>query len=347
MRLSYSSFVIRLFGAVFMSEWHRSYYSFARFAFLDALRLCGVTGGDSVLMPSYICRDVLAPVRALGAKVEFYDVDRQLRPLLEHAGQPIDMSSVRAIMAVNYFGFPQQLGDLVRLGQMVGAPIIEDNAHGYLSRDAHDVLLGRRTGIGFTSFRKTIRVVNGAYLDADARIFPSALQLTALPESRSAVPLGFRIRRRVSILEHSLGVSLMNPARRIARTGRTMIGKPAIPITAESETRMPTDASVHRSAIDALGLVDVDREWSRRRETYSSVAARLSDAGFDLVFEELGKNTVPWGIPFFSAPSQIHLARRALRGLGLEIFRWPDLPLAVRDECPPYYSQIFLVGMML
>ena len=330
-----------------MSDWHRSYYSFARFALLDALRLCGVERGDSVLMPSYICRDVLAPVHALGASAEFYDVDRQLRPLLQRASRPINTSSVRAILAVNYFGFPQQLDDLVRLGRTLGAPVIEDNAHGHLSRDPHDVLLGRRTGIGFTSFRKTLRVVNGAFLDADATILPAVLRMNALPNSRSPLTLGFRMRHGVSNLEHSLGVPLMNPARRIARTSRRMIGKPAIPIMAASETEMPSDARIHQSAIEALDLLNVDRERMRRRETYLSVAARLTDAGFGLIFEALDQNTVPWGTPFFSAPNQIHHARRALRGLGLEIFQWPELPLTLRDRCPAHYSDVFIVGMML
>lgn len=348
MPLSYCSFATRFFGAVLMSEWHRSYYSFARFAFLDALRLCGVERGDSVLMPSYICRDVLAPVHVLGAKVEFYDVDRQLRPLLQRAGRPINTSSVRAIMAVDYFGFPQQLDDLIRLGQTLGAPVIEDNAHGYLSRDASGVLLGRRTGIGFTSFRKTIRVVNGALLDVDTSLFPHFSKIVDTPEPDVAPPpLSFHARRAVGALERATRLPLLNGSRTAVRLARRMVGRPVIPVSLESETVMPINPAVSAQSLATLHALDDARESERRRNLYTVTAQRLRNAEYSLVFDELTTGIVPWCVPFYARETEITSARRALRGLGLEIFRWPDLPDETRNDCPDFYRDVHVVGMMI
>ena len=42
-----------------MTDFRRLHYSYARFALLEALRIANVNEGDSVLMPGFICRDVL------------------------------------------------------------------------------------------------------------------------------------------------------------------------------------------------------------------------------------------------------------------------------------------------
>jgi len=47
------------------------YFSLGRFAIREALSLIGVGAGDSVMLPSYICRDVLASVHERGAKPIF------------------------------------------------------------------------------------------------------------------------------------------------------------------------------------------------------------------------------------------------------------------------------------
>ena len=57
------------------------YFSLGRFAMRDALRYAEVKPGDIVLLPSFICRDLLSAVAELGAKTHFYNVDQALRPI--------------------------------------------------------------------------------------------------------------------------------------------------------------------------------------------------------------------------------------------------------------------------
>lgn len=330
-----------------VSDWNRSYYSFARFAFLDALRICGVKQGDSVLMPSYICRDVLAPVHALGANVEFYDVDRQLRPLLFGGGRTVNTSSVRAIMAVDYFGFPQHLDELLQLGNTLGVPVIEDNAHGYLSIDSNGTPLGQRTGIGFTSFRKTLRVVNGALLDVDASVFPAFADTIDSPQpEHSALPLTFRIRRVTGALERATHLPLLNASRAAVRAVRRAFGRPEIPVSLESETVMPEHRAIHANSLATLRALNDQSEARRRRDLFEVVADRLRNANYSLIFDALTPGVVPWSVPFFAHTADLTKVRRALRGLGLEIFQWPDLPDVVRRDCPNFYLDVHVVSMM-
>lgn len=331
-----------------MSDWNRSYYSFARFAFLDALRICGVKQGDSVLMPSYICRDVLAPVHALGARVEFYDVDRRLRPLLHVGGRSFNTSSVRAILAVDYFGFPQHLDELLHLGKALGVSVIEDNAHGYLSHDSHGTMLGQRTGIGFTSFRKTLRVINGALLDVDASLFPAFAETIDSPQpEHSALPLMFRVRRVAGALERATHLPLLNVSRAAVRAVRRSVGRPEIPVSLESETVMPEHRAIHTNSLSTLRVLNDQSEAQRRRDLFNIVADRLRNTNYSLIFDKLTPGIVPWSVPFYARTADLAKARRALRGLGLEIFQWPDLPDAVRRDCPTFYSDVHVVSMMI
>ena len=101
------------------------YYAFARQALVEALRLMGVGASDQVLVPSLICKDVLASVHTLGATPVFYEVDRNLNPMgLDQ------ISSCKAIIVVNYFGFAQDLTSFNEYCRRTGAVLVEDNAHG-------------------------------------------------------------------------------------------------------------------------------------------------------------------------------------------------------------------------
>ncbi|MFM8003312.1 MAG: hypothetical protein ACKPAJ_13020, partial [Actinomycetota bacterium] len=80
------------------------FFSLGRFAMREALCHCGVGPDDRVMLPSFICRDVLASIAELNARVVYYEVDEQLKPV------SLDpMTTAKVIVAVNYFGFPQNL----------------------------------------------------------------------------------------------------------------------------------------------------------------------------------------------------------------------------------------------
>ena len=78
-------------------------FSFARHALVEAFRLAGCKGAE-ILLPEFICRDVLGAVNAAGATPRYYPVNEQLQPVhLEGA------KGAKAVLAVNYFGIPQDL----------------------------------------------------------------------------------------------------------------------------------------------------------------------------------------------------------------------------------------------
>ena len=137
---------------------HARYFSLARHALAAALHAAGIGAGARVLLPEFICRDVLAAVAAVGATPCWYATAADLSPAADQSAWP----QAAAVIAVNYFGFAQDLAMFRRYTSRTGAILIEDNAHGFLSRNPDGQWLGCRADIGLFSFRKTVSRLNGA-----------------------------------------------------------------------------------------------------------------------------------------------------------------------------------------
>jgi len=213
------------------------YYSLARWALVDALRACGVGDGDRVLLPGLICKEVLASISVLDAISVFYPVSPQLRP----SCSADDMTEAKAILAVNYFGFPQDLAVFHRYRQRTGAALIEDNAHGLLSRDTNGELLGARGDAGLFSFRKTISVPDGGALVVNnGRTMPKAAKLPAVRGLGSR----YRVKQSFRRVVRYLGPIRARKAIGAIRWLRQLCTGDAVPPSAaDAETRIPLGPS--------------------------------------------------------------------------------------------------------
>ena len=116
------------------------FYSLARYALSEAIKISDVKKGDTVLIPEYICRDIIASIRENNAEVLFYKVDLNLSPL----DPPDKWPRAKVVLAVNYFGFPQDLKLFFDYCKKTAALLIEDNAHGLFSKDENEKWLGCR-----------------------------------------------------------------------------------------------------------------------------------------------------------------------------------------------------------
>src|SRR6266550_4661429 len=81
------------------------YFSYGRVALAEALKWAGLKKGESVLLPEFICREVAAAVSSAGGISAYYPVGKNLQPSSDLSRFP----PARAVVAVNYFGFPQNL----------------------------------------------------------------------------------------------------------------------------------------------------------------------------------------------------------------------------------------------
>ena len=121
----------------------------------------------------------------------------------------LNSQQCKAVLAVNYFGFAQDLAPFREYCLRTGATLVEDNAHGFLSKDASGVLLGTRADLGITSIRKTFRLVNGAALYFSGTRY-SGLVAEQLEFQNGAAPKGFLLRKVSAQIQRSTKIPTLS-----------------------------------------------------------------------------------------------------------------------------------------
>lgn len=328
-------------SAGLLREGRVRYYSLARYALLDALQLLGVGQDSRVLLPSFICRDLLAPITMLGATPCWYEIT----PGLTAAESPDEWPDAEVVLAVNYFGFAQDLVPFMAYSKRTGAKIIEDNAHGYLSRDAQGRWLGTRAPVGLFSLRKTLRVPDGAVL-----LLNDDALLTGLPEQLPFDGSGVnRAQGLKATLRHIplIGSGLLRIATMLARTIRKGRTGNAIPFSDPlSETQIPFSPNPWSGLVRALTQFDGDSEIARRREAYSRCVVEGARRGVTPVFTGLPDFCAPYGYPFRSNLSGRSAMQHLADRMGFDLVTWPDLPRAVKERAPEYYHNVHLINFL-
>jgi hypothetical protein len=318
------------------------YYSLGRWALVDALRACGVQAGDRVLLPGLICREVLASVNLLGATPMFYPVTRQLSAAFD--ADAMDRAS--AVVAVNYFGFPQNLETFRRYCERTGAALVEDNAHGFLSRDEHGRWLGSRGDAGIFSFRKTIAVPDGSALVLNgARGMPNE---TDVPEARG-VATRYRVKQGFRRVARRLGpLRTRRAIRGIRYLQRSLTGQ-ALPVgvsAPDAETRIPVPPAPSALILRRLTVSDPEFETQRRRGLYELAGRIAEDSGAVPVFPCLPANAVPYGFPIFVSPAHASGLAANVERYGLPLSRWPELPAAIASDAPEHYRRLMVLPFL-
>ena len=325
------------------------YYAYGRQALVEALRLANVLPGDEVLVPALICKDVLSSIHTVGAKPVFYQVDKTLAPV------SLPQSSlIKSVIAVNYFGFPQDLEPFFDYCKKFSVKLIEDNAHGYLSANIDGVLLGNRAPLGITSIRKTMRIPDGARLHiSDEQL--SELSLAQLPPQLppqlpfNEKPLGARyyLQQKFSKVERLTRLPLLRWARSIVRLRRFLsTGEFITTSTTLAETEVVVPVGPRHSYMEKIQKLNEHAEAKRRTELYSRVSAALDKSKITPVHGRLPENCTPYGFPFFGDTEAARDVQRLVNRFGVEVIHWPDLPEAVVADAPDHYLNLWLVNFL-
>lgn len=318
------------------------YFSFGRHALSEGLVISGIKERDKVLLPGFICRDLLASINSIGALPLYYEVDKKLKICTA----PEDLPDAKAILLVNYFGFPQGLAPFREYCNRTGAILIEDNAHGLFSQDEDGKLLGTRGHIGIFSFRKTIPIPNGAALvinnsDIAYKLKPQ-IQFNGKYE-----PASFKIKQGLRRLVPLIGATSIQSATSCVRYFRKLrTGYEIYPSMSDDENILPAQVSPCANLFSYLSSVDIGEEKVRRRELYNWVDTLLKHLDCEPVFGTLPERVVPYGYPFYAKPSEIHMIKTIFKKQSLQCIQWPDLPEAVKPVSPEHYRKMWLVQFL-
>ncbi|MCX5816442.1 MAG: DegT/DnrJ/EryC1/StrS family aminotransferase [Proteobacteria bacterium] len=321
---------------------HRSvrYFSYGRHALYEALRVIGCAKGDSVLLPAFICRELLSAINTIGAVPVYYHVDKDL----QLAELPDALPFAKTILAVNYFGFPQSLEPFQRYAARTEAVIIEDNAHGFLSRDEEGQALGTRGDIGIFSLRKTLMLPNGAAMVINAHDKSYTIKPQIVP-SAAGISISFRVKRLIHKSQRFIDLRMIRFLTSIIRTARKITsGNRIAPSAPDAEFRLPGNAAPCIELQYFLDHLDAEQEISRRCELYRLLDSVMRRNGFEPVFASLPEHVVPYAYPFYTSGNQIDEVKEVLEKLDLECFSWPELPEDVIPTAPNWFKNIRIIG---
>lgn len=321
----------------FYTHTHISEFGFARRALYEGLKKLNLSAGFKVLLPSFICRDLLSPFHSLGIEIAFYNVTKDLKL----ACQVEELPKANAILAIHWFGLETDLSPYITYCTLHQAYLLEDNAHGLFSRGSSGKILGETGDLGIISVRKTLPVYTGALL-----LLKEKPNGAWPPKKVIHIPLVFQLKKFLRPLIYLVGNRPLNFFVFIKRFLRQQLLGNKTPIsTSEDEFVLP-DNFIDKGTGSYCQKVDFHWEIQRRRELYLQLHEKLKDMPIEILKKELGQFEVPYCFPFYCSDENFNKVERHIKKQGLEIVKWPALPQAVINVAPQYYQQFYFIKFL-
>ena len=289
----------------------------------------------SIYLPSFICRDMLAPLSMLEIKYSFYEVNEKLEPIIKDI-------RCDAILMVNYFGFTQKIKPFLKYKKKYQSLIIEDNAHGFLSRDKNRQLLGTREDIGLLSIRKTFFLPNGgALLVNNKKLKNIYFANSKIKTSYEDIRFKNKYYLKKIIFNKYIGVTILLLRRfiRLIKTGSSLPLPDSL-----SEERMPANTFLTPLLENGYLSFDIEDETKRRRDLYIKIKEYAMKFNIKPIYE-LEENTVPFQFAFIDKGNYKKF-ERFLYKKGFFVLPWPDLPTSIIESCPKFYKNIKVVPFL-
>jgi dTDP-4-amino-4,6-dideoxygalactose transaminase len=311
-----------------------------RSAIVMALELLGIGPGHRVLVPTYHCPTMVAPIERVGAEPCFFQMTDSGTPDLNHLEANLT-GPVRAMLVPHLFGIPMPLADVADFCRRHGIALIEDCAHCFFGR-ADQSPVGTIGDFAIGSLPKFFPLVEGGMLGSAKR-------------SLATLDLRFRSKQRALKTAWDL-VDMASRSDRLGHFGAVARGISHARRTFRGQHKESIGAAVQPSPGDIrrAGLADpmlqpgrlgkleefivmrsnLHELVRRRRENYLAIASALSDiAEVQLVAPQLHPYSAPYVVPIIVSNPDKPYAR--MRVAGLPVFRWdrlwPGTPLDARD----------------
>jgi dTDP-4-amino-4,6-dideoxygalactose transaminase len=291
-----------------------------RDAFRVAIEKLGLQSGDEVLLPAYLCEDVVTPFAKIKAVCRFYRCDRHLEADMEDLKRKIGRNT-RALVIIHYFGFPQKkIANFIRENQFP-IVVIEDVSHALFSQ-----VEGRRAwgeaDISVASLRKLLPLPDGGY---------TAYHRSDDCDSSTAITY-----------RHSLGHGLSVSCRFFAAVLKSIwLRLPILPkrvfrqfffLGEKFLSAYPKPAAMSTLSRFILRHLDWQAIVLIRRRNYAYLAEGLSGIeGVQLLYPEMPEGVCPLGLPII-VDDRSRLALHLIENKIYTPVHW-ELPATVdRDE---------------
>jgi dTDP-4-amino-4,6-dideoxygalactose transaminase len=239
---------------------------------------------DEVLLPSYLCKEVVKPFKDELLKVKFYEVDETLRADIDDLRSKVGKRT-RALLFIHYFGFPQTAARKIKSlceGRMF---LIEDLVQSFLTRHQGKVL-GSIGDATISSYRKWIPIPDGALLGINNTSFHVPPVKRILPDKN------LYVKNRLQGLELK-GNCLKQPTFSKEAFRRLFLSADRLLNTT------PVGMSDHSRRM--LSKFDFDAIISRRRANFRYLLNCLADfKSVNPLYRKLPAGVCPLGFPILA-----------------------------------------------
>lgn len=303
-----------------------------RASILLAMELLGLKPGDKVLLPTYHCPTMIAPVVALDAEPIFYPINAQGGPQLDWLKQqPLD--GVKIILAAHYFGLPQPMQALREWCDEVGIALIEDCAHSLFGISGSRPV-GQWGDIAIGSLTKFLPVPEGGCLKRNIALesIPDLSKPSHKQQFKAAVDIlhvAASFRRLTGLNDLLLGAFSLRDQFKRAISGAAQAQQLDTEQVESSPDGFTIDTTLsHRALTWAPTWISRRlpraRIVERRRRYFSEFAKRLAGFnGFHPLHTALPDGASPYVFPLWVAEPDPGYAR--LRETGIPVSRWDRL----------------------
>ena len=303
-----------------------------RASILLAIELLGLKPGDKVLVPTYHCPTMIAPVVALDAEPIFYPINALGGPQLDWLKQqPLD--GVRIILAAHYFGLPQPMQALREWCDQVGISLIEDCAHSLFGISGSRPV-GQWGDIAIGSLTKFLPVPEGGCLKRNITLEPTPelSKPSVKQQFKAAVDIlhvAASFRRLTGLNDLLLGAFSLRDRFRPAVSDAAQVQQ----LDMGQEEPLPDgftiDATLSHRALTwastwVARCLPRARIVDRRRRHFLELAKLLSGFnGFHPLHASLPDDSAPYVFPLWVAEPDPGYAR--LRKIRIPVSRWDRL----------------------
>jgi len=248
-----------------------------------AIDLLGLQAGDAVLLPAYLDHAVIEPFLIKNITTKFYRINRGLEVDFEDISSKID-EHTRALVVINYFGFPQLLPKLKKFCEAHNIYLIEDNAHGFLSK-MDNKPLGSFGDIGIFSIRKTLPLPDGGVL---------VINNTSLPK----FDIRLRQPNKLYTLWHVIDLLWRGFQSRCDFEIRPVGMALAIVVNLFGKTCNYGNFAISNLSLEIIKATDFKDIYEQRRANFKFISERVKGLkGVEPVYKRLPDGVCPWGFP--------------------------------------------------
>lgn len=236
-----------------------------------------------MLLPPYLCGDILRPLKEENMNFTFYKINSDLSIDISDIERKITRKT-KVLLIIHYFGYPQPIKEIRKLSQERSLYLVEDLAQSFLSKcDGHP--LGWFGDLSFTSYRKFMPVLDGSLLLVNRQ----------------------EIHAQINWRKTSLNHFLYSCLRYLAMEFKALylnshfVPKPLfLWLFAQAEemlNRYPKPAEISSFSRNILNKSDFDSLILKRRGNFQYLLDRWHFSSVYPLFRELPEDVCPLGFP--------------------------------------------------